>query len=332
MSKFPYIIAEVASAHEGDSSNLEKIVDNVINAKSDAIKFQIFKTNELLVKNHPMYSEFSQIFMKFEIWKKICKKIQHNGVEVIIEPFDNESLNFAKEDMEITNFKIPATNIADLDLIEKTAKDSDKVFLGVGGSTEIEIINAIEIIKKTNNKLLILVCGVQSFPTRLEDIKLSQIKYLKDKFDLDICFADHVNAENKEMAKLTPILAHSLGANYIEKHVTLDRSIKGKDYYSSMNPDEFTELVNLLRKVHVLYGQTSNWTLSDADLNYRKFSKKFAVAKKKIIKGTSLSDGSFVFKRTNDLGITLQEFQKLKGKKINKDLELDESLKIEFLE
>ena len=332
MIKQPYIIAEIASAHEGSHEILGKIVDQLIDIKPNAIKFQIFKTDQLLVKSHPMYDEFNKIFMNRSVWMSMLKKVRGKEIEVIVEPFDNDSFIYAKKEMKIKNFKIPPTNIADLNLIKEIAQDSEKIFLGVGGSTQIEISNAIDAIQETNNEKLILVCGVQSFPTKLEDTKLSQINFLKNKFGLDVCFADHIDAENKELAKLVPILAYNSGANFIEKHINLDRSLKGKDYYSSMNPNEFKDLVNSLRNIHILYGQTDKWLLSEADSEYRKFSKKFAVARKLIIKGTLITEDLFDYKRSIDLGITIHEIRHLVGKTINKDLKRDEVLKSEYLD
>ena len=76
MTRQPYIIAEIASAHEGSPKILRKIVDQVIDIKPNAIKFQIFKTDQLLVKSHPMYNEFNKIFMNRSVWMSMLKKVQ----------------------------------------------------------------------------------------------------------------------------------------------------------------------------------------------------------------------------------------------------------------
>ena len=92
----PYIIAEIASAHEGDINLAIEIAKHAITSKADAVKFQMFKSEELLSKNNPFFEEFRKIEFSFKNWEKIIRSIDNKKISLIAETYDEESLLFAK--------------------------------------------------------------------------------------------------------------------------------------------------------------------------------------------------------------------------------------------
>ena len=324
MLKTPYIIAEIASAHEGDANLLSKIANEAINSNADAIKFQIFKRDNLISPTNPLFDEFGEIEISPSNWHKLIREFSLKKIDLITEVFDYESLEIIKGfDIDI---KVPSASISDTKYLKHVSDFTNRIFLAVGGSTLKEIESALSILQNGKKKQIILQCGFQNFPTKIEDSNLSQIEFLNNKFGLSMAYADHVDAEDVSTRFTIPALAYFMGAQYIEKHITLNRSHKGRDYYSSLNPDEFKEFAKNLRELKNSFGDPNNMGKTDAEIKYKSFSKKYAVAKNKINAGKKCDIQDFSFLRTAEVGISEQEFILFVGKEIKKDLNVNDLL------
>jgi len=322
----PYIIAEIASAHEGSPDLALAIAQASIKAGADAVKFQIFKTHQLLSRYNPKFEEFGEIEIKPEQWKKILNEIANADVDIIVEPYDLSSFELAKASGGVDAHKVPTANIGDIDFLERIGKSHKPVYLGVGGAQWEEIERAVSILKETGDTPPVLMCGFQDFPTRLEDSKLFQIQKLRDAFGCPVGYADHVDAEDGKMARMVPALAIAAGATVIEKHITDDRTRKGRDHYSALNPDEFMEFVRLMRMLPIIMGDEKEWVLTDAEKQYRNFTKRQAVATRDIAAGASLSASDVVFKRIDKTGLSPGEISGYLGKVFSRAKKADEPL------
>ena len=121
-------------------------------------------------------------------------------------------------------------------MLRKTQK---KIFLSTGGSTLTEVNYAVNMLKE-NRKKPVLLHGFQSYPTKVKDCDLSRIKLFKEIFNnkCEIGYQDHISGDDP-LNFIIPKVALGFGARYIEKHITYNRSKKGVDYYSSLEPIEF---------------------------------------------------------------------------------------------
>ena len=131
------------------------------------------------------------------------------------------------------------------------------------------------------------------------------------------------------MARFVPTLAVSMGAKVIEKHITDDRSRKGRDHYSALNPDEFKSFVRLIRCLPDIIGEVKEWNLSEAEKKYRIFAKRQAVVSREIAVGTKLNFKDIVFKRTNEKGLSHKDLEKYIGRKITRPKNTDDPLTLE---
>ena len=324
----PYIIAEIASAHEGNPDLAIELLNFASKSNADAVKFQIFKTEQLLSIQNPHYKEFKEIELSPDNWEKVLFSFCNKKISLIVEAFDQESLLFAKSLNIFDAYKIPASCLNDHSTYKIYKKMKKPLILGIGGATFNEINNAYDEFN-ADIKDLVLMCGFQNFPTKTEDVRLCQIKYLKNNFNCDFGYADHIDSENKNLSTMISVFAYGLGAIVFEKHITKNREKKGKDYYSSLNPDEFNEYVKFIKTSKTSYGNSVNWTLTEAEKHYNKFTKKYAVANCNIQKGEQLSNDNIVFKRTNEIGITQDDFKNYIGRKINKEKNSDEMISLE---
>ena len=328
-NKRPYIIAEIANAHEGNYELAIKIAQSAINAGSDAIKFQIFNRIELLTKNNTFNDLFKSIELNINQWHKVLKKFSKSKIDIIIEVFDISSFNFAEDTGFVNAYKIPASNIVDYELLKKVSDTNKPIYLGIGGATWDEIISAHNYLKKRTKSNLTLICGFQNFPTLLENSNLFQILSIKNKFKCEVGYADHVDADNSEMAKILPALAFTLGASVLEKHITDDRNRKGVDYYSSLNPSEFVKFVKFIRLLPIIIGNGKKWILTDAELKYRKYTQKQAVAGKYIPADTKLDIKDVVYKRANEIGLSSQEIAEYDGRMLIRSKKIDDPFKLD---
>ncbi len=323
-----FVVGEIAGAHDGKMDRMKKLIQIAADAKVDAVKFQLFRADQLVTRDHPKHPGFTEKEYSHEEWKEITDFAKSIGLTVFADVFDKESLDIAK-DCGIQAFKLHSTIISDVILVRNIAETQKPIMLAVGGSTYDEIQGALKIFKEVGNDV-VLIAGYQNFPTKLEDSNLNIIPYLQSEFNLPVGYADHCDAHT-DMALHLPLMAVAKGARLIEKHFTINRSLKQTDYFSSLNPDELQKLVCLLKESEKTFGKSSLETFSDEEEEYRNKMKKFIVAARDINKGATLSLGMLAFKRTTKTGIFPKEYSKLVDKVVNRDLKRDEIVMFEDL-
>ncbi len=324
--KAPYVIAEIASAHEGDVSLAMEIFNYAASTGADAVKFQVFDTSSLLSKYNEKYDLFKKIELEPSYWKELLSECSNQDIDLIAEVYDFSSIELAEYSGVIDSYKIPTSDIGNLPLIEEAARSNKPLILAVGGATYKEIEKALSVADNVTTQPICLMHGFQSFPTRIEDSEISRIHYLKSSFGRIVGYADHVDASQHEFARMLPIMALSAGAEIIEKHITNDRGKKGLDYYSSMNPDEFKSLVRLIKDLFPAVGREQNWELSHAEKEYRHLMKKQAVAAIDIPMNTKLTSQVCNYKRINGEGLTKDDINRMEGAALNRDIKADEPI------
>ena len=323
-----FIIAEIASSHDGKISKLKKLTDFSLNTGADAVKFQIFKANKLLSINNSLYKEFKKIEINFKEWKKFFLSYKKYKKKIIIEPFDFDSLEFCNSLNNFSAIKVPVSCLNDKNYLFLLKKMNKPIILSVASTKIKEVQNIYKFFNKKNE--IILMYGIQNFPTKLSDLNLNKIIFLKEKFKCLIGYADHTDSNETFYSKYIPLLAHSLGANIIEKHITINRHLKGRDYYSALNPNEFKDFVDIFNFKKKIYGK-KNWTLNKADKKYAAFTKKYAVTNKLIKKGEKIKRSDVDFKRINTIGIDHKKINLILNKKAKKNFKADEIIKLKYL-
>jgi len=289
----PFVIAEMANAHEGSVETSRAIVEAAATAGADAIKFQKFTANELLVPYHPRYEHFKALEMPESAWSDLVHLARSKGLYVLADVFGTESAKLMRR-LEIDGYKIHSSDTINLELIAEVASYRRPVFLSCGGSRQLEIMEAVQAIRQAGNEQIVLLHGFQNYPTRLEDSQLNRIRTLAEQFGVPVGYADHV-AGDSEWAMLLPVMAVGAGARVIEKHLTLDRSRKGIDYFSSVEPRELARLVEIIKESRKSLG--GPYELGSGELQYLQDVKKLMVASKDLPAGTRMSEAMVTYKR-----------------------------------
>ncbi len=291
-----FIVAEMANAHEGKLEEAKRIVDAAAGAGADAIKFQAFTAEELVVSDHPQYDLFHGLEMPPASWRELVEYARGRNLQVFSDVFGLESAEMMIG-LGVDGLKIHAADVGNDRLLQRVASTGKPILLSAGGSTWIETAEAVRVLKDNGADTIILMHGVQNYPTHLTDTFLRRIHDLRSRFQLPIGFASHPDGGDP-LALEIPLWAAAAGAEVLEIHLTLDRSREGLDYYSSLNPDVFSTVVGRLRDMEPTIGPKSP-RLTENELRYRAGHKKQLVALKDIRRGEALTDHNVALKRVD---------------------------------
>lgn len=314
----PYIIAEMACAHNGRKDYALRLVDLAVNGNADAIQLQIFNVSEMIVPTHEAYDVVKDIEFSKEDWKDIVNHVRKFDIDLMICAYDFDSLKFAIE-LKADGIKFNSSDLLNIDMLEYVAKAKVPFTLHTGASSMDEIASAIEYAESFNCGQMILMHGVQNFPTNIENANIGRMELLKNNFKLPSGYDDHTDAED-EFSRVIDLLAVGAGADVLEKHITLSREEKGIDYQSALEENEFKDYVKRVRSASLAMGNKKIKTFDDSDLRYRKFQKKSLVAIKSIKAGEKLLKSDFKFLRNKTVGLSPMDSLNLVGKILINDI------------
>jgi N,N'-diacetyllegionaminate synthase len=280
------IIAEAGVNHNGSIKLAKKLIDVAKKAKCDYVKFQAFKADELVTPKakKASYQKINQkdCKLQFKMLKKLefteddfielKKYCQKKKIKFLCTAFDPEFLDFLIK-LKIDVIKIPSGEINNIFLLKKAAKYKKPILLSTGASTIKDIKFALKIIKNKRNKIYLMQCS-SAYPTPVEYSNINTIKEFSKLAD-GTGFSDHTL--NNEPA----IVAIALGAEYIEKHFTLNRKMRGPDHKISLNPKQLELFVESLRNAELSLGKKIKIINKLEKKNY-KLIRRVIVAKRKI--------------------------------------------------
>lgn len=303
------IIAEIANAHQGKETDLKALIQAAAENGADGVKFQWFKYNHIAVPEYFAYKSYVDLFIDEKIWTESVQIAKSLGLEVWVDVYDSWgiSLLYKLQDF-IDGIKLPTTVFQSKELIKALQNLQKKVLIGVGGWYEYEIDRMLEMVKKDFVSEIVLMHGFQGYPTKTEDVNLQRISYLKNRYNLEVGFADHEDADNPLAIEL-PTYAFFAGATVIEKHITLNRAHKGYDYFSALEPEEFKAMVNKIRQAEVAMG---NIEIKKSERKYLENASLKVVANKVITEGEIVTSKKVSYKRcTNDKALMPMEAEEL---------------------
>lgn len=324
-----FLIAEAGVNHNGDLSLAKKLVDVAVKAKVDAIKFQTFIAEKLLLKNTPKVKyqiittgeeeNFYEMIKKYELKKDEFKILKNyclkKGVIFLSTPFDELSVEWLEE-LNVPAYKIGSGDLNNFPLLKLICSKRKPIFLSTGMSTLEEVKNSVNFIKSNNNEELIIFQCTTNYPTPYEDINLNVIDTYKQEFPNHLIgFSDH------SLGIEASIGAAAKGAKVIEKHFTLDKEMEGPDHKASLNPEELIEWVQEIRKLEKALGSHKKIP-TKAELEIAKVARKSVVSIKELKKGDILQKEDVAIKRPG-IGISPVHFEMIIGKKIKKNIPKD---------
>ncbi len=314
-----FIIAEAGVNHNGDIEVAKKLVDVAVSARADAVKFQFFKTSNIIlkdVKKAPYQQKEDEVVeSQFDMLKKLeISKIlnlelksycESCNITFLTTPFDEDSLDELDE-LDLPAYKISSTDITNLPFLKKVAKKGKPILLSTGMSYLSEVDLALNVIYKYNKNVLLLQC-TSNYPISDDEVNLLVINTYKDHFDILTGYSDH------SIGIGAAPFAVPMGVNVVEKHFTIDKLSKGPDHASSLSPEELVEFVKRIRLVEKYMGNCIK-TPTKSESHTRKLLQKYLVASKDIGKGSVFDQYNIVAKRTGGVGISPILYETVLGK------------------
>ena len=327
-----FIIAEMACSHDGSVELAEKIIDGAIEAGANAIQFQIWRHQDMVVPNHPDIDLLRKLELSHAQWENLTEYVRKKapGMEIIACVYDSVSGEFAYE-LGVNAFKIHTADLSNPLLLRKIAEFGKRIDLSVGSSTFEEISDAISWIGAEGDPKIWLMYGKQLFPTAVADAEILQAVTLANIFELPVGYQDHSDADTNE-AFSVPIAARGAGLWIQEKHVTHDRAKKGADHQAALNPEEFKKFVDSIRMIDLALGDPRPHPFTEAEKKYRKYSKKSLVASCPLKAGQILQESDIVSLRADFMGIPPSQIELILGKRTSKPIEPFSVIQMDDLE
>ncbi len=311
-----FVLAEVASAHQGDPAQALALARAAREAGADGIKFQLFKADNLIAPNDARYPTFQQIELSDAEWERVLGEATSLGLPVLADIFDRPSLALAEKE-SVSAYKIHSTDMENPEFIRAVAATGKPVLVSTGGSELGKVEAAMAAVSSEGNDQMILLHGVQNFPTRVEDSHLRFIRTLKKTFGRPVGFLDHVDG-GSPMAQFLPALALAFGADMVEKHITLDRGAKGFDYESSLEPRQFREMVAWISESEAALGE-EELSIGESARRYHRLMRRAVVCREVLQEGEPLRAEQIALVR-NEKGLAPVDVPRLLGRKPRKKI------------
>ncbi len=273
MKKKTYIIAEIGINHNGSMEIAKKLIDVASLAGCDAVKFQ--KRNpDVCVPDHQKsvmretpWGKMTYLDYKYKVefekpeYDEIDRYCIERKISWSASPWDLDSLEFLDQ-YDLPFMKIPSAMMTNESLMRAAAKTGKKIIFSAGMSTLEETDKAVEWMRQEGADFALLHCN-SAYPAPLEDLNLSCIKTLKERYDCEVGYSGH------EFRLGTTVAAIYLGATILERHITLDRTMWGSDHLSSVEPQGLIKLVSGVRELEIAYGDGVK-KVTDGELPFRK--------------------------------------------------------------
>lgn len=324
------IIAEAGVNHNGSFELACKLVDTAKNAGADCIKFQTFKSTNLVSRTAQkadyqknttgggtqvdMLKNLELSFDEFLALKSYCDR---TGICFLSTPFDMDSITFLNS-MDMPFWKIPSGEVTNYPYLVAIAKTEKPVVMSTGMCNLYEIQTAINVLKDNGTKdIKLLHCNTE-YPTPFDDVNLLAMHTMRKTFGLDVGYSDHTKGIEVSVA------AVALGASIIEKHFTLDCNMEGPDHKASLEPDELKMMVNCIRNIERALG-SGDKTPSPSEIKNKFVARKSIVAKTNIKVGDILTADNVTVKRPGT-GISPMRWNEILGTRAIKDFAEDEQI------
>ena len=316
--------------HNGSLELAKRLVTAAALAGADAVKFQTFKTDELVTADAPKarYQRAAtgrggqrEMLRGLELgerdFRALAKLAKEKKIEFLSTPFDEKSADML-DDIGVPAFKMASGELTNHPLLRHVAGKGKPMILSTGMSTMDEISEALEAVRGEGLESVAILHCVTSYPARHDELNLTVIPALKKRFGVPVGFSDH------SLGTVAAVASVALGACIIEKHFTLDTAMDGPDHAASLPASELGCMVSAIRQAEVSLGDGRK-APTPSEKGLKRLARRGAVAAGPIRKGAKLGRGMVKFKRPAT-GIEPRELASLIGCIAKRDILVGESL------
>ncbi len=330
-----YIIAEIGQNHNGSVELAKQLIDMAVEAGANAVKFQKRDiaselTKEAFNKPYDNPNSFGKTYGEHRIalelnegqHKELKEYANARGITYFVTPTDIPSVEIM-ERLEVPFYKVASRDLTNLPLLKRLAETGKPVIISTGMASLEDIDDAIEILGKNRKDIIILQC-ISQYPADLERVNLRVMDTLKKRYGKIVGFSDHTTGI------IASVTASILGASVIEKHITLNKAMKGSDQAGSAEKEELTKMIQYIRDARKTLGDGIKTVDPVTQVAKEKLARSL-VSKVPIKKGTILTEEMLTLKSPGT-GLKWKEKDLILGKKAMKDIPEDVTLKKSFFQ
>ena len=321
-----FIIAEAGVNHNGSIELAKQLIDVAVETGVDAVKFQTFKAENLVSKSaqkaeyqkettdtkESQFEMIKKLELDVDTHYELIEYCNSKNIMFLSTPFDLDSIELLdKLGLEI--FKIPSGEITNLPYLRKIGALDKQVILSTGMADIGEIEDALDVLidaGASKEKITVLHANTM-YPTPMEDVNLRAMVTIGNTFDVAFGYSDHTLGIEIDNA------AVAMGAQVIEKHFTLDKSMEGPDHKASLEPYELKVMVKAIRNIEIALGSKVKKP-SKSEIPNIQIARKSIVAKRAIKKGEQLNEDNLTTKRPAN-GINPMRWDEIIGTVANKN-------------
>ena len=323
-----YLIAEIGRNHNADMELAKRMIDAAVAAGADAVKFQSFKAESLLIKELPKvshiretaeaaksaYESTEEVELRPENHKLLSDYAREKGVPFLSTPEDHSMVRLLDE-LNVPAFKIASLDIAYLDLIEAVAATGKPVILSTGMSTIGEVERALQTLERHGVENVVVLHCTSNYPPQYADVNLRAMQTIARAFDVPVGYSDHTPSVGVSIA------AAALGACVVERHFTLDKNLPGPDQRLSLTPEEFKLMADEIRSVEQALGSAVKRPVP-AEMEMRRLHRRRLVAARDLAPGEPLAREDIACK-CSEFGLDPEHLSFLLGRKLARGLAKD---------
>ncbi|MEX6504819.1 pseudaminic acid synthase [Jiella sp. M17.18] len=332
----PYIVAEMSGNHNGELARALRILDAAKEAGADAVKIQTYRADTITIDHHGpefmvkgglwdgrrLYELYEEAHTPWDWHGPIFEHARKIGITVFSSPFDPTAVELLEE-LGAPAYKIASPELIDLPLIRRVARTGKPIVMSTGMATLGEIAEAVEAARGAGAEDLVVLHCTAAYPAPPEEANLATIAEIARRFDVVAGLSDHT------LGTVVAAIAVALGADFIEKHFTLDRAEGGVDSAFSLEPAELAELVRTARIARAAIGAPAfEPTASEASVLKNRRSL-YVVAP--VARGEPLSEANIRSIRPGN-GLKPRYFDRVLGRPATRDLAFGEPLDASMIE
>lgn len=269
----PFIIGELSANHTGSLTHAKEIIHAISEAGAHAVKLQTYTADTLTIdcseppfiigkhslwKDKTLYQLYQEANTPWKWHEELFNLAYDLKLQCFSTPFDKTSVDFL-ETFNPPAYKIASFEMIDIGLIDYVASKNRPIIMSTGMGSLTEISESVQRIQNHDVSLALLKC-TSAYPTLPEYMNLKTIQHLNHTFNVPVGLSDHT------LGISVPIAAIALGANIVEKHVTLDRKIPGPDSAFSLEPEEFKLMVKSVNEAYQSLGNI-NYGITEAEID-----------------------------------------------------------------
>ncbi len=333
--KIPYVIAEVGMSHNGSITLAHSYIDAASKAGANAIKFQThyadeesskydkFRKKNKFIKYKSRFEYWKNTEFSLDQWKDLKKHADKKKIIFFSSPFSFKAVDVLRS---VGNkiWKIASGEVTNLPLIDKIASLKQRIIISTGMSNYKEIDDAIKIIKKYHNNYALAQC-TSLYPCPPEKLGINLIQTLKKKYRCSVGFSDHSGNS------LTPIIARSMGADFVEMHIVFDKDFIGFDTSSSITFKELSKISESFKYLEKILTNDVNKQKIPQEIKKNKYLFEKSIFSKNVIpKNYKITLDDLAFKKPSE-GIKSKNYKKILGKKTNKKINAGKIIKMKDL-